>query len=153
MPPSTQWQSNPEWCAQATPASINVFSYDAESEGLRSKRLHQECSPGPHAVPNDFTVGDGLNTAGIRFMRRYYGLDVNTGETYDTNNRISSTSGSTTTSIPPTKPVLSRHTRYDFNNTLTAASSSGRMATMARRESGRSCTASRWYRHIFKYRQ
>jgi len=39
----------------------------------------------PH--PNDFTVGDGLNTAGIRFTRRVYGMDVADGNSNDQNNR------------------------------------------------------------------
>jgi len=31
------------------------------------------------ALPNDFTVGDGLNTAGIRWVRRFDGLDLANG--------------------------------------------------------------------------
>jgi len=38
-------------------------------------------------LPNDYTVGDGLNTAGIRFTRRVYGLDVADGNSNDQNNR------------------------------------------------------------------
>src|SRR5947209_12503226 len=30
-------------------------------------------------LPNDYTIGDGLNTAGIRFQRRINGLDSNVG--------------------------------------------------------------------------
>ena len=67
-----------------------------------------------HASPNDFTVGDGLNTAGIRFTRRYYGLDVNTGETYDTNNRNQlNVRIWTTTLTRPTRPVC-LHIRERF---------------------------------------
>ncbi len=36
-------------------------------------------------MPNDYTVGDGLNTAGIRFTRRISGLDFPDGQGYDTN--------------------------------------------------------------------
>ena len=35
--------------------------------------------------PNDYTIGDGLNTAGIRFSRRIYGLDQPDGNGVDTN--------------------------------------------------------------------
>jgi hypothetical protein len=35
--------------------------------------------------PNDYTVGDGLNTAGIRFTRRLSGLDLNIGNGLDVN--------------------------------------------------------------------
>ena len=38
-------------------------------------------------LPNDYTMGDGLNTAGIRFTRRIYGLDVADGNSNDQNNR------------------------------------------------------------------
>src|SRR5207302_9869315 len=38
-------------------------------------------------LPNDYTVGDGLNTAGIRFTRRVYGTDVADGNSNDQNNR------------------------------------------------------------------
>src|SRR5207244_9237547 len=37
--------------------------------------------------PNDCSVGDGLNTAGIRFTRRVYGTDVADGNSNDQNNR------------------------------------------------------------------
>src|SRR5262245_56050514 len=36
-------------------------------------------------APNDWTVGDGLNTAGIRWQRRNTGLDGATGDTQTTN--------------------------------------------------------------------
>jgi hypothetical protein len=36
-------------------------------------------------LPNDYTVGDGLNTAGIRFTRRLNGLDLNIGNGFDVN--------------------------------------------------------------------
>ena len=38
-------------------------------------------------LPNDYSVGDGLNTAGIRFTRRIYGTDVADGNSNDQNNR------------------------------------------------------------------
>jgi hypothetical protein len=36
-------------------------------------------------LPNEFTAGDGLNTAGIRFTRRVEGLDIGTGIGNDVN--------------------------------------------------------------------
>src|SRR6516162_1076191 len=36
-------------------------------------------------TPNDWTVGDGLNTAGVRWQRRIPGLDGATGDTQTTN--------------------------------------------------------------------
>ena len=36
-------------------------------------------------MPNDWTIGDGLNTAGIRWKRRIEGLDGATGDTQTTN--------------------------------------------------------------------
>lgn len=35
--------------------------------------------------PNDFTIGDGLNTAGIRWLRRIQGQDTTNGDSNDTN--------------------------------------------------------------------
>jgi hypothetical protein len=38
-------------------------------------------------MPNDYTVGDGLNTVGSRFTRTIYGTDVADGNSNDQNNR------------------------------------------------------------------
>lgn len=38
-------------------------------------------------LPNDYTVGDGLNTAGIRFTQKVYGTDVADGNSNDQNDR------------------------------------------------------------------
>ena len=70
--------------------------------------------------PNDFTVGDGLNTAGIRFTRRYSGLDVNTGETYDTNNRNQLNVRLDHNFNASNKASFVYTYENDFNNTLTA---------------------------------
>ena len=58
-------------------------------------------------LPNDYTVGDGLNTAGIRFTRRIYGLDTHRRGNGSTRTATSSTCGSITTSIPNTSSVSS----------------------------------------------
>ena len=68
--------------------SINLFNVnDPRRSAYDPSGYIQQTLLARMPLPNDFTTGDGLNTAGIRFVRRYYGLDVNTGETYDTNNR------------------------------------------------------------------
>ncbi|MBI2149179.1 MAG: carboxypeptidase regulatory-like domain-containing protein, partial [Acidobacteria bacterium] len=36
-------------------------------------------------LPNDYTVGDGMNTAGIRWLRRIEGLDTTNGDSNNTN--------------------------------------------------------------------
>ena len=38
-------------------------------------------------LPNDYTVGEGLNTAGIRFTQKVYGTDVADGNSNDQNDR------------------------------------------------------------------
>jgi len=81
---------NPVRPSTATGAlqSINLFNVgDTRRSAYDPSGYVQKTLLARMPLPNDFTTGDGLNTAGIRFVRRYYGLDVNTGETYDTNNR------------------------------------------------------------------
>src|SRR6185503_5074271 len=88
--PTVDLLGNPIRPASATGPlqSLNVFSANDPKRPVSDPSGYmQKVMIGRMPLPNDFTVGDGLNTAGIRFMRRYYGLDVNTGETYDTNNR------------------------------------------------------------------
>ena len=66
--------------------SINLFSYDSNRSGLDpSGYMRSLIARMP--MPNDYTVGDGLNTAGIRFTRRISGRDAQDGQTYDENNR------------------------------------------------------------------
>jgi hypothetical protein len=88
--PTVDLAGNPVRPASATGTlqSLNVFSAnDPKRPGFDPSGYMQKVMLARMPLPNDYTVGDGLNTAGIRFTRRYYGLDVNTGETYDTNNR------------------------------------------------------------------
>jgi hypothetical protein len=88
--PTVDLAGNPVRPAAATGPlqSLNVFSVnDPYRPGFDPSGYMQKVMLARMPLPNDYTVGDGLNTAGIRFIRRYYGLDVNTGETYDTNNR------------------------------------------------------------------
>ena len=44
-------------------------------------------------LPNDYTTGDGLNTAGYRWVRRESGVDDNTGGSANTNRNQYNDSG------------------------------------------------------------
>ena len=67
--------------------SINLFTLDTLRTAFDPSGYMQKVILGRMPQPNDFTVGDGLNTAGIRFARHIYGLDTNIQETVDRNNR------------------------------------------------------------------
>ncbi len=67
--------------------SINLFSYDPFRTGYDPTGWIQNVLLARMPSPNDFTVGDGLNTAGIRFTRRINGLDVLLQDQTDQNNR------------------------------------------------------------------
>jgi len=60
---------------------------DALRPGFDPSGFVQNTILGNMPLPNDYTVGDGLNTAGIRFTRRIYGSDVADGNSNDQNNR------------------------------------------------------------------
>ncbi|MBI2149998.1 MAG: TonB-dependent receptor [Acidobacteria bacterium] len=67
--------------------SINLFARDPFRPGYDPTGWIQNVLLARMPPPNDFTVGDGLNTAGIRFTRRVSGTDHGDGQRYDTNNR------------------------------------------------------------------
>jgi hypothetical protein len=67
--------------------SINVFNYDSLRSRFDPSGWIQGVLLARMPSPNDYTVGDGLNTAGIRFTRRIYGFDTNIQDTVDRNNR------------------------------------------------------------------
>ncbi|HLH32255.1 MAG TPA: carboxypeptidase-like regulatory domain-containing protein [Terriglobia bacterium] len=106
--------------APATPNSINLFSYDPNRAGYDPTGYMQKVILARMPSPNDFTIGDGLNTAGIRFTRRYEGLDVNTGETYDTNDRNQVNLRLDHNFNASNKASFVYTYENDFNNTLTA---------------------------------
>jgi hypothetical protein len=87
--PTVDRNGNPTRPAAATGElrSINVFALDALRTGFDPSEYMQKVILARMPQPNDFTTGDGLNTAGIRFARRIYGLDTNIQETVDRNNR------------------------------------------------------------------
>src|SRR5688572_23859392 len=87
--PTVDLHGNPVRPAAATGdlQSINVFSYDPFRPGFDPSGWIQNVLLARMPSPNDYTVGDGLNTAGIRFTRRIYGFDTNIQDTVDRNNR------------------------------------------------------------------
>ena len=87
--PTVDLQGNPVKPTGATAdlQSIDVFSYDPLRPGFDPSGWIQNVLLTRMPLPNDYTVGDGLNTAGIRFTRRLYGLDTNIQDTVDRNNR------------------------------------------------------------------
>jgi hypothetical protein len=68
----------------ATPLSFSVFGKDSLRPGMDNSGWVQRIL-GAMPLPNDYTVGDGLNTAGIRWLRRIEGQDVTNGDGQDTN--------------------------------------------------------------------
>lgn len=87
--PTVDRSGNPVRPSSATGAlqSINVFSYDSFRPGYDPTGWIQDVLLARMPLPNDFTVGDGLNTAGVRFTRRISGLDTLLQDQVDQNNR------------------------------------------------------------------
>ena len=56
--------------------TINLFSLDPNRPGYDPTGWVQKEVLGRMPLPNDWTIGDGLNTAGIRFVRRMHGYDT-----------------------------------------------------------------------------
>ena len=65
--------------------SFSVFGRDANRTGYDPTGFVQGVLLSRMPLPNDYTAGDGLNTAGIRFTRRINGIDESNGNGYDTN--------------------------------------------------------------------
>jgi hypothetical protein len=87
--PTVNLTGNPVRPAAATGdlQSINLFSHDPFRTGYDPSGYIQKVLLARMPSPNDFTVGDGLNTAGIRFTRRVNGVDVLLQDQTDQNNR------------------------------------------------------------------
>jgi hypothetical protein len=66
---------------------FSVFNRDSFRPGFDPTGFIQNTLLARMPPANDYTVGDGLNTAGIRFSRRIYGLDQPDGNSTDTTNR------------------------------------------------------------------
>jgi hypothetical protein len=87
--PTVDFSGNPVRPAAATGGiqQINLFTFDPQRRGYDPTGFVQNVllSNMPH--PNNFTMGDGLNTAGIQWTRRVSGSDLADGNSYDQNNR------------------------------------------------------------------
>jgi len=91
--PTVDRSGNPVRPASATGdlQSFNVFQFpdgrprDTFRTGFDPSGFVQNTWLSRMPMPNDYTTGDGLNTAGIRFSRRIYGLDQPDGNGVDTN--------------------------------------------------------------------
>jgi len=68
----------------ATPQSFNIFNRDPLRPSFDSSAFGRE-QLARMPLPNDFGTGDGLNTAGVRFLRRTPGRDIGVGEGYEIN--------------------------------------------------------------------
>ena len=84
--PTVDRNGNPVRPAAATGdlRSFNVFAADPLRTGISSHAWIQE-SLARMPLPNDFTGGDGLNTARIRFVRKIPGRDIGVGEGVEVN--------------------------------------------------------------------
>ena len=87
--PTVDRNGNPLRPAAATGdlQSINLFALDPSRTGIDPSGWMQRVVLSRMPLPNDWTVGDGLNRAGIRFTRRIYGFDTNIQDQVDRNNR------------------------------------------------------------------
>jgi hypothetical protein len=87
--PTVDLNGNPVRPANATGnlQSFSVFGRDAFRPGYDPTGFIQRVFLAKMPLPNDYTVGDGLNTAGIRWTRRISGFDNADGSTADQTNR------------------------------------------------------------------
>src|SRR5438034_1911618 len=87
--PTVDRNGNPIRPAGATGdlQSFSVFGRDTFRPGYDPTGFIQNVILGRMPLPNDYTIGDGLNTAGIRWTRRIGGLDNFDGSTFDQTNR------------------------------------------------------------------
>src|SRR5262249_31776357 len=84
--PTVYLQGNPVSPRGATGAlqSVNLFTRDPLRTGYDPSGYIQDLVQ-RMPLPNDFTVGDGLNTAGIRWTRRLSGTDTSVSNSQDIN--------------------------------------------------------------------
>src|SRR2546425_800331 len=85
--PTVDRKGNPVLNGQpATPQPFSVFNRDQNRPGFDTSGWIQKVLA-RMPQPNDYTMGDGLNTAGFRWTRRINGLDNFDGSTFDQTNR------------------------------------------------------------------
>src|SRR5437016_1002188 len=91
--PAVDRNGNPVRPAGAT-GDLQQFSVFTKTDGTARDTNRQGYDPtgfiqktllARMPMPNDYTVGDGLNTAGIRFSSPIYGFDSNVGNGLDVN--------------------------------------------------------------------
>jgi hypothetical protein len=87
--PTVDRNGNPVRPSNATGdlQSFSVFGPDSSRPRFDTTGFVQNTLLSRMPLPNDFTVGDGLNTAGIRFTRRINGQDDGAGSNIEENNR------------------------------------------------------------------
>jgi hypothetical protein len=88
--PTVNTDGSPRPPAGATLAdlrSVNVFSVDPTRPGYDPTGFIQKTILANMPSPNNWTIGDGLNTAGFQWTRRISGQDLANGNSYDQNNR------------------------------------------------------------------
>jgi hypothetical protein len=87
--PTVDFNGNPVRPANATGdlQQFTVFNRDPFRPGFDPSGFIQNTLLARMPMPNDYTIGDGLNTAGIRFLRRVSGLDQPDGNETDRTNR------------------------------------------------------------------
>jgi hypothetical protein len=85
--PTVDRSGNPVRPANATGdlQQFSVFNRDPLRPGYDPTGFMQKVMLSRMPLPNDYTVGDGLNTAGYRWTRRVNGLELNQGNGYDIN--------------------------------------------------------------------
>src|SRR2546425_6396116 len=85
--PAVDRNGNPVRPAGATGdlQSVSVFNRDSNRPGFDPSGFIQNTLISRMPAPNDYTVGDGLNTAGIRVTRRGDGYDLAGSNGNDTN--------------------------------------------------------------------
>jgi hypothetical protein len=85
--PTVDRNGNPVRPANATGdlQQFSVFGRDPNRPGFDPSGFIQKTLLSRMPMPNDYTVGDGLNTAGIRFTRTVKGIDTSDGNGNDVN--------------------------------------------------------------------
>jgi hypothetical protein len=67
--------------------TINMFTFDANRPTYDPTGFVQKTLLANMPMPNNWTIGDGLNTAGYQWTQRISGQDMANGNSYDQNNR------------------------------------------------------------------
>jgi hypothetical protein len=128
---------------------FSVFNRDTLRPGFDPTGFIQRVMLSRMPLPNDFTVGDGLNTAGYRWTRRISGLELNQGNGVQTNR------DQFNTRIDHQFDANNKFSFiYTFERGLNQASlqesRSGREVITATTTSGPCCTTFHWFQPSLK---